>query len=85
MVEDHIRETSSVSPNQVGLVLTSIGVTDWSKQVDARRGVKGGETVKELERIAQRRNRIAHSGDRVGQGRAQLEVNEVEAYLEVIF
>lgn len=84
LVEDHMREVSSVSPSQVGLVLSSVGVRDWEKKVDARRGVTRGETAADLKRIAERRNRIAHSGDRVGQGRAQLEINEVEAHLEVL-
>jgi hypothetical protein len=83
VVEDHIREVSSVSPSQVGLVLSSVGVSNWATKVDAKRGVKRGETIKDLENIAKRRNRIAHSGDRVGQGRAQLEIDEVEGYLAV--
>ena len=84
VVENHIREVSSPAPGQVGWVLGSVGVRDWSKRVDAERGVQNGTTVSDLQRIAARRNRIAHTGDRVGQGRACIDADEVDMELRTI-
>lgn len=84
VVEEHFREISSPAPSQIGAILSSIGVVSWAKKVDAERGVTQGNTVTELDRITARRNRIAHTGDRVGQGRASLEVNEVQGDLAII-
>ena len=84
VVEAHVREVSSVAPNQVGRLLSLVGVDKWSRKVDAARSVAQGATVADLNRIAQRRNRIAHAGDRVGQGRARLDVNEVDKELSVL-
>jgi hypothetical protein len=59
-------------------------VRDWSRRVDAARGVRNGTTVDDLQRIAARRNRIAHTGDRVGQGRARIDADEVDGELQSI-
>lgn len=64
--------------NKVGVMLSLVGLDDWAKKVDGQRGVQRGETVKCLQRITDRRNRIAHQGDRVGRGRAALDVTEVK-------
>lgn len=81
VVEEKIRETSSTAPNRIGEVLGIVGVQDWSKKVDPARKVAGGTTVRELERLTDRRNRIAHSADRTGQRRATIDLAEVEGYL----
>jgi hypothetical protein len=77
IVEPAIREMSSTAPNRVGEVLALIGVRDWAKKVDKQRKVDPGTTVVDLERITDRRNRIAHEADRVGRSRAKLSVDEV--------
>lgn len=84
IVEEHFRETSSTDPNQIGKVLSAIGVKDWLKRVDRLRKVKTGTTKSELEDLTNRRNRIAHSADRQGRGRASLEAEEVGNYLSMI-
>ncbi|MBI2708833.1 MAG: hypothetical protein HYX34_03965 [Actinobacteria bacterium] len=78
VVEPYVRENCSTAPNKVGVMLSLVGLDDWAKKVDGQRRVARGETVKCLERITGRRNRIAHQGDRVGRGRASLDVKEVE-------
>ena len=84
IVEEHLRELSSCAPSQVGQVLSTIGVTDWSAKVDRARGVAKGTTVQELETISNRRDLIAHTGDRRGQGRAKLQPGEVERDLQTL-
>ncbi len=81
VVEEKIRETSSTAPNRIGEVLGIVGVQDWSKKVDPVRKVAGGTTVRELDRLTGRRNRIAHSADRTGQRRATIDLAEAESYI----
>jgi len=84
VIEESIRERSSTAPNQVGFLLGMIGVNNWAKKIDGIRRVAKGTTVKELEVITDRRNRIAHSADKSGLGRAALEIDEVEEYLNQV-
>ena len=84
VVEGHLRRTSSPAPSQIGVVLATVGVNKWEKKVDAARDREYGTTGKDLNRIAERRNLIAHTGDRKGRGRATLTVGEVERDLLII-
>lgn len=84
LVEETIREMSSTAPSRIGEVLGIVGVKDWSKQVDAARKVAAGTTIRKLEELTDRRNRIAHSADRKGQGRATLDLEEVQTYITLI-
>ncbi len=51
---------------------------------EAARRVKKGASAAALERIYERRNIIAHSGDRKGHGRSAISVDEVAADLACI-
>ena len=84
VVEDHIRETSSTAPNRIAEVLSTVGFHDWVKKVDTTRQVQPGTTEAELRDLTDRRNRIAHSADRHGRGRAALDVSQVKACLRTI-
>ena len=84
VVEEHIRETSSTAPNRIAEVLSIIRVNGWLTQVDSARGVAPGTTNAELNELTKRRNRIAHSADRQGRGRALITPAEVERYLRTI-
>ena len=84
VVEDHIRETSSTAPNRIAEVLSTVGFRDWVKRVDTTRQVQPGTTEAELRDLTDRRNRIAHSADRQGRGRAALDVSQVKAYVRTI-
>ena len=77
MVEKYIRETSSTAPNNIGFVLSTIGVKHWAKKVDDLRKVEKGTTVRELDEITERRNRIAHAADRKGSSRASAKLGEI--------
>lgn len=77
----HIREFASTAPSPTGELLSLVGLDKWSTKVDTHRSVSRGTTVKELERITQRRNKVAHEGDRRGYSRAKITVAEVQADL----
>lgn len=82
VIKRELTELASTSPTKVGYMLSLVGVKNWSVHVDRRRGVAKGDTEAMLHRITERRNRIAHSADRVGRGRAPLTVKEVREDLE---
>ena len=84
IIDAHIRETSSTAPSNIGIVLSTIGVQNWSTRVDEVRNVAKGTTVQNLDEITQRRNLIAHSADRKGRGRASVELEEVKRQLSTI-
>ena len=77
IIEEYIRRTSSTAPNSIGFVLSTIGVKDWATKVDTLRSVDKGTTVRELDEITKRRNRIAHTADRKGRGRAPAKLEEI--------
>jgi hypothetical protein len=82
VIEPHIRQEASTDPTKVGFILSLLGIESPMNRLDSVRGVSKGETKAFLERLTQRRNRIAHEGDRVGRGRAALTVGEVVDDLE---
>ena len=84
VIDEYIRETSSTAPNNIGIVLSTIGVKKWATRVDNTRNVARGTTVEELDAITERRNLIAHSADRKGGGRASVKLEEVERQLATI-
>lgn len=81
VLHPYIREQASTSPSKVGLLLSLVGVDNWARRVDDTRGVPRGETVGFLERVTARRNRIAHTGDRVGHSRGRLTIEQTRADL----
>ena len=84
IIWEHIQNTSSTAPSNIGIVLSTIGVTKWADTVDDARGIDRKTTVKELDAITKRRNQIAHTADRKGRGRASLEFVEVQQHIETI-
>lgn len=84
VVELEIRRHASPAPSQIGLTFSIIGEKNIWKRVDKRRGVRAGTSEQSLERIYERRNKIAHQGDRLGHGRATISIQEVVADLECI-
>lgn len=84
IVEVEVRRLASPSPSQIGIALGIVGEKNLWKRVDGRRGVAAGRSESALERIYERRNRIAHQGDRSGRGRAAISIDEVEEDLRCI-
>lgn len=82
VIEPYVRREASTDPTKVGLVLSLLGVNDWSAKVDKERKVERGATKALLDRLTDRRNRIAHEGDRSGRGRAALTAAEVTRDLD---
>ncbi|WP_151523699.1 hypothetical protein [Serinicoccus kebangsaanensis] len=80
----HINELASTSPSKLGELLSLIGITKWTNQMDHHRKVPKGTSFDLLERITKRRNKIVHTGDRHGRGRAPLTVTEVKQDLEAL-
>lgn len=81
LIEAHLQREASSSPAKIGIVLSTVGKKNFWTPVDAKRGVSKGTSETQLEDLCQRRNRIAHSGDRVGLKHATLAIGEVEAHL----
>lgn len=77
VIKRELAELASTSPTKVGQTLSLLGVDRWSDKIDKKRSVPKGDTVAMLERVTDRRNRIAHTDDRAGRGRAPLTVGEV--------
>lgn len=80
LVEQSLRQQASAAPNKVGIVFSTVGVSELWRKVDTSRGVKKGTSVLQLETLANRRNDIAHAADRSGSGRAALSGADVEAF-----
>ena len=84
IIGEYLRQTSSTASNKIGIVLSNIGVNNWSKKVDKVRGLEPGTTVRQLDEITDRRNLIAHTADRKGRGRASAKLEEVGQQLKTI-
>lgn len=84
VIEGEVRRLASPAPSQIGMAFGVVGDKNLWKRVDKRRGKPVGSSEEALERIYERRNRIAHQGDRLGRGRAAIGIDEVEADLKCI-
>lgn len=82
VLRSHVREQASTASNQVGQLMSTIGVEQWARRVDSVRGVTRGTTVRELDEVTDRRNRIAHEADRRGHGRATIDAEWVRESLD---
>lgn len=72
---------ASPAPSQIGITFGIVGERNLWKRVDRRLGLNRGKSEEALEKIYERRNRIAHQGDRAGRGRATISIDEVETDL----
>jgi HEPN superfamily RiboL-PSP-like protein len=80
LVERYLEREASAHPDKIGIVFSTVGKKGYWGKVDTRRGVGKGASHKQLAALADRRNKIAHTGDRIGSKRATLSIDEVEAY-----
>jgi hypothetical protein len=78
LIEDQVLLKASTAPPSIGMLMSMVGIRRVWTAVDVKRGVPRRTSEKALEDITHRRNRIAHSGDRQGRGRALITVSEVE-------
>ncbi|MBM7168707.1 hypothetical protein JQK87_09855 [Streptomyces sp. G44] len=84
VVELEVRQRASPAPAQIGTLFSLVGKSKLFPEIDKVRKVAKGTSTAEMERIVERRNLIAHTGDRSGRGRAPIAVAEVEADLAII-
>ena len=84
LIEDQVLLKASTSPSSIGMLMSMVGIPKVWSSIDAKRGVPRGSSEASLEAITQRRNRIAHNGDRLGRGRATITVTEVERDLSCL-
>lgn len=84
IVEEVIRKQASTSPSRIGEVLSTVGIDKWSSKVDELRKVGKGTTVKQLDALTKRRNLIAHTADRKGQGRANIDIKEAQTFVDQV-
>jgi hypothetical protein len=80
IVERHIENEASSDPAKIGKVLATVGLRDFWSKVDSKRGTKKGSSEVQLRELYERRNKIAHTGDRTPTGWSPLALDEVEAY-----
>lgn len=83
LLKKQIDEMASAKPNKIREVLDVVGKNDknlW-KRVDGHRKTSAGASCRQLEELVERRNRIAHTGDRTGGGKARLRVREVDQHV----
>ncbi|MGH3991684.1 MAG: hypothetical protein ACRDSN_04370 [Pseudonocardiaceae bacterium] len=81
IVQERIERDAGSAPNKIDAVFGLVGKqVAWGK-IDDRRHVRRGESRKQMEGLAKRRNRIAHTGDRVGAKRAVITLAEAESHL----
>lgn len=81
VAELEVRRIASPAPAQIGIAFSIIGEKGLWKRVDRKRRVTNGESEATLEALNERRNRIAHNGDRVGLGRSAITADEVRTDL----
>jgi hypothetical protein len=80
LVRQHLIAEASSSPSKIGIVFSTVGKKGVLKAADGKRGVRAGTSERQLKELSDRRNRIAHTGDRVGRGHATLDITEVEGF-----
>jgi hypothetical protein len=71
---------ASANPDSIGKVFSAVGKDKVLARVDAHRKVSGGESKAQLDALVERRNRVAHSGDMAGSGKAVITPDEVRTH-----
>jgi hypothetical protein len=82
LVSDAVTKMASPAPTQVGALFALVDERDLLKRVDRQLKRPNQTSHACLERLYSRRNAIAHTGDRVGRGRADIDRAEVVADLD---
>lgn len=79
VVLPHIQTKASVDPAALGELLSLAAVKNFFGSVDHHAGWEKGRCHSRMTDIAQRRNVIAHTGDRKGRGRNSLGIDETRS------
>ena len=81
LVEEYLRHEASATPGKIGQVFAVVGKRQFWRRSTRFCGVPASKSEKQLKALADRRNLIAHTGDRVGRGKAVLDISEVQGHL----
>jgi len=81
VLEAHLEREASSDPGKIGKVFSTVGQKRFWPKVDARRHVDKGTSESQLTALTQRRNKIAHTGDRTATGRSQLALKDAETHV----
>lgn len=86
IIRENIKKSAGPSSASVGYIMSMMQLTGWSTKVDNERKLTNGvTTVAQLDMIANRRNVIAHSGDRGPRNtKAPIDAKTVDEYLQII-
>lgn len=84
VIRRQVEELASTDPSKVGALFSLLGISDWTRKMDHHRACQRGETFELLDRLTKRRNKIVHTGDRQGLGRAPITVAEVKGDLAAL-
>lgn len=82
ILKEKIERDASASPRKIDSVFNLVGKSVPWAQVDKARGLAAGKSRDQMKDLASRRNRIAHTGDRRGAGRAAISIVEAQNYLD---
>lgn len=81
LIIDYLQGEASAHPDKIGEVFATVGKRKVWASVDRHRSVAAGTSHQQLKALAERRNAIAHTGDRRGRGRAPLSLQDVQAHV----
>lgn len=82
ILQEKIERDASAAPGKIDSVFNLVGKPVRWADIDKRRKVSAGRSRSQMEELAQRRNRIAHTGDRVGSGQAAISTRDAQTHLE---
>jgi hypothetical protein len=81
VLEAHLEREASSDPAKIGKVLSTVGKKGFWPKVDSHRKVAKGTSETQLRALAERRNKIAHTGDRTPTGRSPLTLSDAESHV----
>jgi hypothetical protein len=82
ILQEKIEREASAAPGKIESVFDFVGKPVRWSHIDKRRHVASGKSRGQMEELAKRRNRIAHTGDRAGSGRAAISIGDAQGHLE---
>jgi hypothetical protein len=82
ILQEKIEREASAAPGKIESVFDLVGKSVRWSQIDKHRRVASGKSREQMKDLAERRNRIAHTGDRLGPGYAAISIDDAEAYLD---
>jgi hypothetical protein len=79
VLESYLEREASSDPAKIGKVFSTVGQRGFWSKVDSKRRVPKGTSEAQLRALTERRNKIAHTGDRTPTGRSSLALTDATA------